>query len=36
VLSQPLLVRKSPGITFELHPRDYLLRNVADGYIQLR
>ncbi len=33
---EPLLIQKSPGVSFELEPRDYGLGDVADGYIQLR
>jgi hypothetical protein len=35
-ISQPLVIRKSPGLTFEITPRDYQLRDVADAYIHLK
>lgn len=35
-VKQPLLLRKTPGLSFEIHPRDYDLRAVADAYIRLR
>jgi hypothetical protein len=35
-LSQPLVVRKSPGLSFEITPRDYKLSDVADAYIHLK
>lgn len=34
-LRDPLIDKKSPGIEFAIHPRDYTLRDVADGYINL-
>lgn len=36
VVGEPLLINKTPGINFELEPRDYSLSRVADGYILLR
>ncbi len=33
---RPLLTRKSPGLSFEILPRDYQLREMADAYIHLR
>jgi hypothetical protein len=35
-ISQPLVIRKSPGLTFEITPRDYQLSDVADAYIHLK
>ena len=32
---QPLVIRKSPGLSFEIKPRDYSLSSVADAYIHL-
>ena len=34
-LRHPIKEKKSPGIDFAVHPRDYNLRDVADGYINL-
>lgn len=34
--SRPLITRKSPGVSFELMPRDYELSDLADAYIYLR
>lgn len=34
-LRQPIIEKKSPGIEFGVQPRDYKLRDVADGYINL-
>jgi hypothetical protein len=33
---RPLITRKSPGLSFEIIPRDYRLSNLADAYIYLR
>jgi hypothetical protein len=33
---RPLVTRKSPGLSFEIVPRDYRLSNLADAYIYLR
>jgi hypothetical protein len=33
---RPLVTRKSPGLSFELVPRDYRLSDLADAYIYLR
>lgn len=35
-VKRPLITRKSPGVNFEILPRDYRLGDVADGYIHLR
>jgi len=35
-IRRPLITRKSPGLSFELIPRDYKLSDVADAYIFLR
>ena len=35
-IRQPLLIRRTPGLTFEITPRDYRLSEVADAYIHLR
>jgi hypothetical protein len=35
-IRRPLVARKSPGLSFELLPRDYKLSDVADAYIFLR
>lgn len=32
-LRHPIIERKSPGVEFGVRPRDYKLRDVADGYI---
>lgn len=34
-LRHPIIEKKSPGIEFAIHPRDYTLRDAADGYINL-
>jgi hypothetical protein len=34
-LHNPITEKKSPGIEFSVLPRDYKLRDVADGYINL-
>lgn len=34
-LKQPLLEKKTPGMEFNIDPRDYRLRDVADAYINL-
>src|SRR5688500_8391517 len=34
-LRSPIVEKKSPGIEFSVLPRDYKLRDVADGYINL-
>jgi hypothetical protein len=36
VARQPLIIRKTPGLSFEISPRDYKLRDVADAYVHLR
>ena len=36
VFRRPLVTRKSPGLSFEIVPRDYRLSHVADAYIYLR
>lgn len=33
---RPLVIRKSPGLSFEILPRDYELGDVADAYIHLK
>jgi hypothetical protein len=33
---RPLTTRRSPGLSFEILPRDYVLSDVADAYINLR
>ena len=35
-VKRPLITRKSPGLSFELMPRDYRLSDVADAYVFLR
>ena len=35
-IRQPLVIKKTPGLTFEITPRDYRLGEVADAYIQLK
>ena len=35
-VNRPLVIRKSPGLSFEITPRDYRLSDVADAYIHLR
>jgi hypothetical protein len=35
-IRRPLITRKSPGLSFELMPRDYRLSDLADAYIYLR
>ena len=35
-IRRPLITRKSPGLSFEIMPRDYKLSDVADAYIHLR
>jgi hypothetical protein len=35
-IKQPLTIRKSPGLSFEITPRDYKLSDVADAYIHLK
>ena len=35
-IDQPLIVRKSPGLSFEITPRDYKLSDIADAYIHLK
>ena len=35
-LDQPLIIRKSPGLSFGITPRDYKLSEVADAYIHLK
>jgi hypothetical protein len=35
-VKRPLITRKSPGVSFEIQPRDYRLGDVTDGYIHLR
>ena len=35
-LAQPLVVKKSPGLSFDITPRDYKLSDVADAYIHLK
>lgn len=35
-IRRPLVTRKSPGLSFELLPRDYKLSDVADAYVFLR
>lgn len=35
-IRRPLIIRKSPGLSFELMPRDYKLSEVADAYVYLR
>jgi hypothetical protein len=34
--SQPLVIRKQPGLTFQISPRNYRLSDIADAYIHLR
>ena len=34
-LRRPLLIRKSPGLSFDIVPRDYQLSDLADAYIYL-
>lgn len=34
-IRQPLVMRKSPGLSFEITPRDYTLGEVADAYIRI-
>ena len=34
-LRQPLIEKQTPGIEFDVLPRDYRLRDVADGYVNL-
>lgn len=33
---RPLVIRKSPGLSFEIMPRDYKLSDVADAYIHVK
>ena len=35
-IRRPLITRKSPGLNFEILPRDYKLSDVTDAYIYLR
>lgn len=35
-IRRPLITRKSPGLNFEILPRDYNLSDIADAYIYLR
>jgi hypothetical protein len=35
-LGQPLVIRRTPGLSFQLYPRDYKLSDVADAYVHLR
>lgn len=35
-IKQPIIEKKTPGIDYSINPRDYKLRNVADGYIHLK
>jgi hypothetical protein len=35
-IRRPLITRKSPGLSFEITPRDYRLSTLADAYIFLR
>jgi hypothetical protein len=35
-IRRPLITRKSPGLSFEITPRDYRLSTLADAYIYLR
>jgi hypothetical protein len=35
-VTRPLVIRKTPGLTFEITPRDYKLSQMADAYIHLK
>ena len=35
-IGQPLIIRKSPGLSFDITPRNYKLSEVADAYIHLK
>ena len=35
-IRQPLVIKRTPGLTFEIVPRDYRLGEVADAYIHLK
>jgi hypothetical protein len=35
-IRQPLVIRKTPGLSFEITPRDYQLHELADAYIHLK